>query len=106
LHELGEDRDGHLLVRGVPEVQPGRDAHLVELVLGQSPVGEVAQDRRAALAGPDEAEIGGPGGHRMADQVLVAVALGGDDDHRLSADAFGRELAASDQVDGPADRLG
>ena len=57
--------------------------HPVELVGGQAPVGEVPEHRGTAAVRADQAQVGGTGGDRLLDRLLVAVALGGHDDHRL-----------------------
>ena len=98
--------DRYLRVRRAAQVEPGRHPDVVQLLGGHAPVGEVAEHGRAALLRPDQAKVGGPGGRRPLEHVLVVVSLGGDDHHRPLVRVLGAEVPAGDQVGVPAQRLG
>ena len=57
LHQLGENGDGHLLVRCLAEVEARGRVHPVELVPGHAALGQVAEHRLGPAAGRDQAEV-------------------------------------------------
>src|SRR5690242_7190090 len=106
LDQLGQDGDRYLLVRGGPQVQAGRHPDPVELVLRHAAVREVAEHGGPAPARADKPEVGGPGRGRGLERLLVAVALGGHDDHGAAAGGFRREVGPADEVRPPAEGPG
>ncbi len=97
LDQLGQDGHRDLLVGGRPEVQAGRHPDPVQLVARHPALGQVAQHRRAALARPDQAQVGGPGRDRLGHRLLVAVPLGGHHDHRPLVGVGRGEVLPGDQ---------
>ena len=85
--ELGEDGDGDLLLRGRPEVEPGR-ARTRSTASSSSPR---ARSSASTVGGPlragDEPDVAGSGAERRGEQLLVAVPHGRDDDRVRPLDA-------------------
>jgi hypothetical protein len=59
LDELGEDRDGDLLVRDLAQIQAGRRVHARELIVGRPPVAQVPEHGVRPLARGDETDVRG-----------------------------------------------
>ena len=91
-NELGEDRDGDLLVRDPAEIEAGGRVDAGEDVVGEPAVAEVAEDGLGPLARGDEPDVPGRGGERALERVLVVVALRGDDDEGAFADVGGLQV--------------
>src|SRR5215472_917807 len=106
LDQLRQNRHRDLPVRRPAEVEAGRDAHAGQLLPRHAALREIAQHRRPAPGRPHQAQVGGAGGHRVLDRLLIAVALGGHHDQRPLAHVAGGEAGAVDEVGPPAERGG
>ena len=73
---------------------------------GTPAVGERAEHRLAPLAGGDQPDERREGRHRLLDRLLVAVALGGDDDDGAGVELGGGEVRSVVDVGPPAQRPG
>ena len=106
LDELGQDGDGDLLVRGVPEVEPDRRMHPVESLAGDAPIGQVAEHGFAPPPRGDQPDEQRFAGHGLLHGVLVAMTLGGHDDGRAAVDIGAREVGPVDHVRPPVEVAG
>ncbi len=81
--ELGEDRDGDLLLGRRPEVEPRRRADAEDGLLVVPGCAEPREHGGGALGARHEPDVVGPGAERLGQELLVAVA------HRRDHDRVG-----------------
>ena len=78
--ELGEDRDGDLLLRGGPEVEAGRAAHPRERLLVDAALAKLGRQGPGALRARHEPDVTRAARQRRLQGLFVAAAHRGDDD--------------------------
>ncbi len=96
--ELGQDRDGDLLLGGRPEIEPRRRADAQDGLVVETRVAQRGQHRRGALRARHEPDVAGFGAEGVRERALVAVTHRRDDHGVRACDAV--------RLDAPADDAG